>query len=99
MLSDISVLLPQFQVQRVKCGWCSVGDIIDGWSPKDRAASTLDLLVSEFDKLGKPHYHIIGNHCLYNLPRKVRSARSLCCWECNKAKHLICVRRSAYVNE
>lgn len=22
-----------------------------------------------FDRLGKPHYHMLGNNCLYNLPR------------------------------
>ena len=43
------------------------GDIIDGWNPKDRAHATLDALVAEFDRSGTPHYHIIGNHCLYNL--------------------------------
>ncbi len=49
------------------------GDIIDGWNPKDRAHATLDALVAEFDRSGKPHYHIIGNHCLYNLSRQARS--------------------------
>ncbi|KAK9830612.1 hypothetical protein WJX81_005299 [Elliptochloris bilobata] len=52
-----------------------LGDIIDGWNPKDRASSTLDVLVQEFDRLGKPHYHIMGNHCLYNLERGALNER------------------------
>ncbi len=67
-------VLPNLLAAYLKHGSPATGDIIDGWSPKDQALSTLDLLVREFDKLGKPHYHIIGNHCLYNLPRQARFA-------------------------
>jgi len=62
------------------------GDIIDGWNPKDRAHATLDALVAEFDRSGKPHYHIIGNHCLYNLSRQARSALA-----CRSEKRLLCL--------
>ncbi|KAL6763309.1 Metallo-dependent phosphatase [Haematococcus lacustris] len=45
------------------------GDILDGYQPKDQAEQVLDGLLEEFDKLEKPVYHMLGNHCLYNLPR------------------------------
>jgi len=46
------------------------GDIIDGFQPKDRSEEVLEQILQEFDKLGKPVYHMLGNHCLVNLPRK-----------------------------
>ncbi|GFH08357.1 metallo-dependent phosphatase [Haematococcus lacustris] len=36
---------------------------------QDQAEQVLDGLLEEFDKLEKPVYHMLGNHCLYNLPR------------------------------
>ena len=79
----LSVLISEFLCHYQSAAHSSTaeaptGDIIDGWSPKDRALSTLDMLVKEFDQLGRPHYHIIGNHCLYNLPRQARSAMGSC---------------------
>ena len=47
------------------------GDIIDGYHPKDQSMAALDAITAAFDELGKPHWHMIGNHCLYNLPREV----------------------------
>ena len=35
------------------------------------AEGALDRVIAEFDRLGKPHYHMIGNHDLYNIPRSV----------------------------
>ena len=64
------------------------GDIIDGYHPKDQSMAALDAITASFDELGKPHWHMIGNHCLYNLPREVRrphtvtglvSASCYCC--------------------
>ena len=48
-----------------------MGDIVDGFNPPDAAEAALDRVVAEFDQLGKPHYHMIGNHCLYHLSRPV----------------------------
>lgn len=45
------------------------GDIIDGFNPKDQSEAAMQSVLSEFAKLQKPVYHMIGNHCLYNLPR------------------------------
>ncbi|KAL9314069.1 hypothetical protein ACSQ67_019521 [Phaseolus vulgaris] len=46
------------------------GDIVDGFCPKDQSLSTVQKVVDEFEVFrGGPVYHMIGNHCLYNLPR------------------------------
>lgn len=45
------------------------GDIIDGFCPKDQSLKALHTVISEFDKFNGPVHHLIGNHCLYNLPR------------------------------
>ncbi|KAF4350323.1 hypothetical protein F8388_010879, partial [Cannabis sativa] len=45
------------------------GDIVDGFCPKDLSLSTVNKVVEEFEKFDGPVYHMIGNHCLYNLPR------------------------------
>jgi hypothetical protein len=37
---------------------------------QDKSEEVLDSLLAIFDRLGKPVYHMLGNHCLYNLPRK-----------------------------
>ncbi|CAN1136409.1 Manganese-dependent ADP-ribose/CDP-alcohol diphosphatase [Linum perenne] len=46
------------------------GDIVDGNCPKHQSLDSVKKVVSEFDKFNGPVYHMIGNHCLYNLPRK-----------------------------
>ncbi|CAN4085958.1 unnamed protein product [Withania somnifera] len=46
------------------------GDIVDGFCPKDQSMIAVKKIVDEFDKFNGPVYHMIGNHCLYNLPRK-----------------------------
>ena len=48
-----------------------LGDILDGFNPPEKADEALERVVSEFDRLGKPHYHMLGNHCLYNHSRRV----------------------------
>ncbi|KAF7806021.1 manganese-dependent ADP-ribose/CDP-alcohol diphosphatase-like [Senna tora] len=45
------------------------GDIVDGYCPKDQSFDTVKKLADEFEIFEGPVYHIIGNHCLYNLPR------------------------------
>uniref|UniRef100_A0A2P2IMR7 Manganese-dependent ADP-ribose/CDP-alcohol diphosphatase n=1 Tax=Rhizophora mucronata TaxID=61149 RepID=A0A2P2IMR7_RHIMU len=45
------------------------GDIVDGFCPKDQSLNAVKKLVHEFEKFNGPVYHMIGNHCLYNLPR------------------------------
>ena len=45
------------------------GDIVDGFCPKDQSLGTIKKVVDEFEMFrGGPVYHMIGNHCLYNLP-------------------------------
>ncbi|KAL9235612.1 hypothetical protein vseg_010357 [Gypsophila vaccaria] len=46
------------------------GDIVDGYCPKDKSRSTVKKVAYEFHKFNGPVYHMIGNHCLYNLPRE-----------------------------
>ncbi|CAA7404855.1 unnamed protein product [Spirodela intermedia] len=45
------------------------GDIVDGFCPKDQSLQAVQRVVNEFDRFNGPVYHMIGNHCLYNLPR------------------------------
>ncbi|KAL5544143.1 hypothetical protein UlMin_007927 [Ulmus minor] len=45
------------------------GDIVDGFCPKEQSLNTVSKVVEEFHKFNGPVYHLIGNHCLYNLPR------------------------------
>jgi manganese-dependent ADP-ribose/CDP-alcohol diphosphatase len=45
------------------------GDIVDGFCPKDKSLDSVKKVINEFDKFNGPVYHMIGNHCLYNLPR------------------------------
>ncbi|KAK7302151.1 hypothetical protein RJT34_13032 [Clitoria ternatea] len=47
----------------------NLGDIVDGFCPKDQSLSTVKKVVDEFEMFKGPVYHMIGNHCLYNLPR------------------------------
>ncbi|XP_058093719.1 manganese-dependent ADP-ribose/CDP-alcohol diphosphatase [Magnolia sinica] len=46
------------------------GDIVDGFCPKDESLTTVQKVIKEFEKFNGPVYHMLGNHCLYNLPRK-----------------------------
>lgn len=46
------------------------GDIVDGFCPKDKSLTMVEKVIAEFEKFDGPIYHMIGNHCLYNLPRK-----------------------------
>lgn len=45
------------------------GDIVDGYCPRDQSLNTVKKVVDEFEMFNGPVYHMIGNHCLYNLPR------------------------------
>lgn len=45
------------------------GDIVDGFCPKDQSLTAVKKVVNEFENFHGPTYHMIGNHCLYNLPR------------------------------
>ncbi|XP_061355241.1 manganese-dependent ADP-ribose/CDP-alcohol diphosphatase-like [Gastrolobium bilobum] len=45
------------------------GDIVDGFCPKDQSLNTVKKVVDDFEMFRGPVYHMIGNHCLYNLPR------------------------------
>ncbi|CAK9137533.1 unnamed protein product [Ilex paraguariensis] len=45
------------------------GDIVDGFCPKDQSLNAVKKVVNEFQIFNGPAYHMIGNHCLYNLPR------------------------------
>ncbi|KAL2515229.1 Manganese-dependent ADP-ribose/CDP-alcohol diphosphatase [Forsythia ovata] len=46
------------------------GDIIDGFCPKDQSLPTITRVIDEFNVFNGPVYHMIGNHCLYNLPHE-----------------------------
>lgn len=46
------------------------GDIVDGYCPKERSRAAFEKVIGELEKFeGGKVYHVIGNHCLYNLPR------------------------------
>ncbi|GMH31429.1 hypothetical protein Nepgr_033272 [Nepenthes gracilis] len=66
-------------LQRAVQNWKSIqkvsfainfGDIVDGFCPKDQSLHAVKKVAAEFEKFNGPVYHMIGNHCLYNLPRK-----------------------------
>lgn len=46
------------------------GDTIDGFCPKEHSLSAIQKVIDEFGAFDGPVYHMIGNHCLYNLPRE-----------------------------
>lgn len=46
-----------------------LGDIVDGFCPKPEALEAVTRVVGTFDKFTGSMYHILGNHCFYNLPR------------------------------
>lgn len=58
-----------WQTQQVQLG-IQFGDLIDGFNPRDKSETALKSVLDEFSLLQKPVYHMIGNHCLYNLSRK-----------------------------
>ncbi|KAK1324556.1 Manganese-dependent ADP-ribose/CDP-alcohol diphosphatase [Acorus calamus] len=45
------------------------GDIVDGHCPKEESVNAVQKVMNEFEKFNGSVYHMIGNHCLYNLPR------------------------------
>ncbi|KMS95336.1 hypothetical protein BVRB_009180 [Beta vulgaris subsp. vulgaris] len=45
------------------------GDIVDGFCPKDQSLDAVKKVASKFEEFNSPVYHMIGNHCLYNLSR------------------------------
>lgn len=45
------------------------GDIVDGFCPKDQSFDAIKKIIGEFEAFDGSVYHMIGNHCLYNLPR------------------------------
>ncbi|KAJ0953542.1 putative hydrolase [Helianthus annuus] len=47
----------------------NLGDIVDGFCPKGQSLEAVKKVIEEFDKFNGRVYHMIGNHCLYNLPR------------------------------
>lgn len=48
-----------------------LGDIVDGFCPKEDSYNALMKVLDVFNAFkGGVVYHVIGNHCLYNLPRK-----------------------------
>ena len=36
------------------------GDILDGYQPKDQSDEALSAVLNEFERLGRPTYHLIG---------------------------------------
>ncbi|KAL9674133.1 hypothetical protein QQ045_030403 [Rhodiola kirilowii] len=65
-------------LQRAVCKWnehqslkfvINFGDIVDGFCPKDQSLKSVQKVINEFEKFDGPSYHMIGNHCLYNLSR------------------------------
>ena len=45
------------------------GDIVDGLCPKEESRTAVLNVIKGFDEFNGPVYHMLGNHCLYNLPR------------------------------
>ncbi|WCJ36152.1 Manganese-dependent ADP-ribose/CDP-alcohol diphosphatase [Euphorbia peplus] len=46
------------------------GDIVDGKCPHNESLNAVKKVINNFESFNGPVYHLIGNHCLYNLPRK-----------------------------
>ena len=56
-VSDFNDRTPIFVIQ--------LGDIVDGHSnDKERSRKDLDLILSAYNQLTIPAYHVVGNHCL-----------------------------------
>ncbi|XP_030531422.1 manganese-dependent ADP-ribose/CDP-alcohol diphosphatase isoform X1 [Rhodamnia argentea] len=47
----------------------NLGDIVDGFCPKEHSLDSVSRVVNEFEKFNGLVRHMIGNHCLYNMPR------------------------------
>ncbi|KAG5230228.1 hypothetical protein OIU78_029983 [Salix suchowensis] len=47
------------------------GDIVDGKCPPYQSLDAVKKVNNEFQKFKGPVFHLIGNHCLYNLPRDI----------------------------
>eukprot|EP00475_Leptophrys_vorax_P005973 TRINITY_DN13632_c0_g3_i2.p1 TRINITY_DN13632_c0_g3~~TRINITY_DN13632_c0_g3_i2.p1 ORF type:complete len:373 (+),score=-22.75 TRINITY_DN13632_c0_g3_i2:83-1201(+) len=46
------------------------GDLVDGYCPRERSEEAFETVLGEFAKFQHGQtFHMIGNHCLYNLPR------------------------------
>lgn len=52
-----------------------LGDIVDGFQPKDRSDQGLTDVLERLQPLDCKVHHMLGNHCLYNLPRAVLNQR------------------------
>ncbi|EPS64271.1 hypothetical protein M569_10510 [Genlisea aurea] len=48
----------------------NLGDIVDGFCPRVESRSAVEKVVNEFAAFNGSVHHLIGNHCLYNLPRE-----------------------------
>lgn len=65
-------------LKRAVSGWKSsevefgmhLGDLLDGNNPRDQREVAMTNLLDAFSGLGRPVYHVIGNHCLYNFNRQ-----------------------------
>ena len=68
-LDGLQRAISGWQEQQVEFG-IQFGDLIDGFNPKDQSEKAMQTVLTQFAKLQKPVYHMIGNHCLYNLPRQ-----------------------------
>ena len=61
----------QWNRQRRHSFVINFGDIVDGFCPRDLSLETVTRVSGEFDRFESgPIRHLIGNHCLYNLPRE-----------------------------
>ncbi len=40
-----------------------LGDILDGFCPRDQSNSCLNRVLAEFVRLELPVFHMLGNHC------------------------------------
>jgi manganese-dependent ADP-ribose/CDP-alcohol diphosphatase len=49
---------------------CCAGDILDGFQPREGSEAALSRVLAVLDAGGLLHRHMLGNHCLYNLPRE-----------------------------
>lgn len=46
-----------------------LGDLVDGYCPKDESYNAVSKVLTAFNSFQQGAvYHVIGNHCLYNLP-------------------------------
>jgi hypothetical protein len=45
---------------------------------QEESEGALRRVLAEFEALGRPVWHCLGNHCLYNLPRPTLNQRLRC---------------------